>query len=446
MTASRLKDVLQSLPDAASEAVVGDLFAKPLLDSLGFGSDEMYPQYQTGKGASAVDYAARKTEGDDIFLHTRANPYLLVELKGRDISLAPDTATYTRTVTQLQQYFLGTHCRSVKYGVITNSAHIQLFRKHGKVVHPATPCLAINTENVDKIVTQIKKKIDAPVRALTVALYNNKGGVGKTTTTVNLAAILTLMGKKVLAIDFDPNQQDLSSSLGIPISEGDVHRALTEKTVGLEETIHPYKLKHKATGKEIRFDIIPADRMLAYEVEERELRQKFKLPILHKSLEQLRSQYDYILVDAPPNWRVFSQLALYAADVVLIPTKHNNLFSLENAAIAMKKFIPETQNSKKDGTPVPLPIFFNGEKVTNSQLRSAREAIVEILKSSKKEGFNLQPYFFPKWTRSKQDSHILEIPSYANIASSAFSRVPAVYRDKTAREYYKNLAKEYFIQ
>jgi cellulose biosynthesis protein BcsQ len=143
---------------------------------------------------------------------------------------------------------------------------------------------------------------------------------------------------------------------------------------------------------------------------------------------------------------VFSQLALYAADVVLIPTKHNNLFSLENAAIAMKKFIPETQESKGDGTPVPLPIFFNGEKITNSQLRSAREAIVEILKVSKKEGFSLQAYFFPKWTRSKQDSHILEIPSYAHIAGSAFSRVPAVYRDKTARDYYKDLAKEYFIQ
>lgn len=114
--------------------------------------------------------------------------------------------------------------------------------------------------------------------------------------------------------------------------------------------------------------------------------------------------------------------------------------------MAMKRFIPETQNRKGDGTPVPLPIFFNGEKTTHPQLKAAKEAISEILKVSKREGFNLVPYFFPKWTRARQDTHIVEIPSYANIASSAFNFMPAVYRDKTAREYYKSLVKEYFLQ
>ncbi|MEB3213548.1 MAG: ParA family protein, partial [Leptolyngbyaceae bacterium] len=167
----------------------------------------------------------------------------------------------------------------------------------------------------------------------------------------------------------------------------------------------------------------------------------------HKRLEQLRSKYDYILIDAPPNWRIFSQLALYAADVVLIPTKHNNLFSLENAAIAMKEVIPATQALKGNGTPIPLPIFFNGEKTTDPQLRAAREAITKILKEAKREGFHLLPYFFPRWTKTRQDNHhITEIPGYANIANAAFSRKPAVYCDKTAYEHYKNLAREYFLQ
>ena len=56
------------------------------------------------------------------------------------------------------------------------------------------------------------------------------------------------------------------------------------------------------------------------------------------------------------------------------------------------------------------------------------------------------PYFYPKYTSSSKNDRIFEVPSYANIASAAFSRIPAAYRDKTAHEYYLNLAKEYFLQ
>jgi hypothetical protein len=58
----------------------------------------------------------------------------------------------------------------------------------------------------------------------------------------------------------------------------------------------------------------------------------------------------------------------------------------------------------------------------------------------------LLPYFYPKYTSANKDLHIHQIPSYANIADAAFSRIPAVYKDKTANDYYKHLAKEYFIQ
>ncbi len=445
MTTSRLQNALQSLPETAQESIVKELFSPVFFQALNFQQGEIHPEYNAGKGL-AVDYALRKTNGNDVFLHTKTDPYVLVELKGRDINLSPDAANYPKTVNQLKGYLLAEHCKSAQWGIITNSSHIQLFRKHGKVVHPSTQCIPINPDNIDDVILILKKKIENPVKALTVAVYNNKGGVGKTTTTANLAAMLTLIGKKVLVIDFDPNQQDLTSSLGIPLCNGDVYRALTDRALNLSETIHPFILPIRNSEKELRFDVIPADRMLAYEVDEVKLRQQFKPHVLHKGLESLRFEYDYILIDSPPNWRVFSQRALYAADVVLIPTKHNNLFSLENAAITMKEFIPETQSRKGDGTPIPLPIFFNGEKITHPQLKAAQEAIMDILKSSKREGFNLLPYFFPKWTKSKQDSHITEIPGYANIASAAFSRTPAVYRDKTAREYYKNLVKEYFLQ
>jgi cellulose biosynthesis protein BcsQ len=163
-------------------------------------------------------------------------------------------------------------------------------------------------------------------------------------------------------------------------------------------------------------------------------------------LEALKSEYDYILVDSPPNWRIFSQLAVYAADVVLMPTKHNNLFSLENAALAMKKFIPEAQQQRGDVTPIALPIFFNGEKITPPQLAAAQQEVNNIVKLAKKDGFDLLPHFYPRYTNANKNLHIFEVPSYANIANAAFSRIPATYRDKTARDYYLALAKEYFLQ
>lgn len=445
LTATSLQSALKNLPPCASEALVSG-FVYSLLTDLGFQSpQEVYPEYPTGAGNHKVDKAARKTIGDDIFLYTKSNPYLLVEVKGREVNLSADSAQYHRTVKQLKQYLLEPNCKSAQWGIITNSCHIQLFRKHDKVVFPATHCIPINEGNVDDVVASIRQKIEKPTKALTVAVYNNKGGVGKTTTTVNLAAILAFMGKKVLAIDFDPNQQDLTNYLGLSVSKDSVFNALTKKDGDLQSVIHTYRFPLKGGKSELKFDVIPADLQLADQPEQL-LRNHFNWNTLYRKLEAVRQEYDYILIDAPPNWRIFSHQAVYASDVVLFPTKHNNIFSLENAATAMKKFIPEVQKLKEDGTPTPLPIFFNGERITDPQLRVAQDAIASILKTAKSEGFDLMPYFFPRLTKAKKDLHIPEVPSYANIAAAAFSRAPAVYRNRSAHEYYKNLAKEYFLQ
>ncbi|MBA2749054.1 MAG: AAA family ATPase [Tatlockia sp.] len=443
MITTRLQSALGSLPDQAQEPTVNDLFVPTLMRELGFQYDEILSEYKTGNRTKAVDKAARKTIGDDIFIHTKSNPYLLVELKGRDINLSDDAVRYHQTVAQLKGYLLDDKCHSAQWGIITNSCHIQLFRKHGRVVFPATKCIALSEANIDEIITSIRKKIEKPAKALTIAVYNNKGGVGKTTTTVNLAGILTHLGKKVLAVDFDPNQQDLTHSLGLPLSNGIVFKALTERDATLQSAIHPFVFK---SGKIVlKFDVVTADLTLT-EKPDHLLAGEIKLESLYHKLEALKQEYDYILIDSSPNWKLFSKLSLYAADAILMPTKHNNLFSLENAATAIKQFIPEVQALKVDGTPIPLPIFFNGEKITPPKLEVAQKEILNILKIAKREGIDLLPYFYPKYTNANRNLHIHEIPSYANIADAAFSRVPAVYKDKTANDYYKHLVKEYFLQ
>jgi cellulose biosynthesis protein BcsQ len=436
---TRLKSSLQNLPHNASEAIVSTNFAPHLISYLGFSTIEIIPQYNTG-GGGITDFATRRNLENDIFLHTKSNPFLLIELKGRDINLTENSPSYRATVNQLKRQLLGTNCKAAQWGIITNSSHIQLFRKHGKTIFPATTCIALTPDNIDETIDLIKTKIDNTPSALTVTVYNNKGGVGKTTTTVNLAAILAFLGKKVLVLDFDFNQRDLTSSLlNIKPKNGILEQALTDKNIDLKSVICPYIFKN--TKLQITFDVVPADPLISGRPED-DLKQKMNISTLHKKLDLARYEYDYIFIDASPNWRFISQLAVYAADVVLLPTKHNNSFSLNNAATAIKEFLPQMQKSKKDGTPIALPIFFNGEKITQPQLELAQKEIYQILKNDK----NLLPYFYPRCTKAIKNLHIHHLPEYAIIASAAFARVPAVYKNRSAHDYYKDLVKEYFLQ
>jgi cellulose biosynthesis protein BcsQ len=434
-----LKSYLEDLPQDAREAIVSTNFARYLISYLGFSTTEIIPSYDTG-GGGITDFATRRNLANDIFLQTKSNPFLLIELKGRDINLTENSPSYKATVNQLKRQLLGTKCKAAQWGIITNGSHIQLFRKHGKIIFPATTCIAITPDNIDETVALIKTKIDKTPKALTVTVYNNKGGIGKTTTTVNLAAFLAFLGKKVLVLDFDFNQRDLTSSLlNIKPEDGLLEKALTDRNIDLRSVIRPYTFKNSKL--QITFDVVAADPKMA-EYPEFQYNSQMKIFTLHRKLDLARYEYDYIFIDAAPNWRFPSQLAVYAADVVLLPTKHNNSFSLNNAATAIKEFLPQMQKLKKDGTPIALPIFFNGEKITQPQLQLAQKEINQILENDK----TLLPYFYSRYTNAKKDLHIHQVPEYAIIASAAFARVPAVYKHISVYEYYKDLAKEYFLQ
>jgi cellulose biosynthesis protein BcsQ len=451
--ASKLEEALENLPLDTPEAVVdGNFIASPFLDALGFGLQERIPQFKTGNGGDAVDYALRNNTEYDTFLHSKINPQVLIELKGRDINLAPESKSYQATVRQLKKYLLAPNCRSVKWGIITNSKYIQLFRKHSKVIYPATPCLEITPNNIAELTFKIRNKIVQTSRALTVAIYNNKGGVGKTTTVINLAATLTAHNKKVLVIDFDPNQKDLTDSLNIKIGDYKLYHCLKDKQnlIDLKQVVYPYTKIFK-NGKTLNFDVIPVDDQLA-QTDEDKIRNELSFYSLRKKLEAVKSDYDYILIDAPPNWRYFSISAVYAADVVLIPTQHNNIASLKNAATVIQQYIPEIQQARQEKTQglelgaIALSIFFNGEKITDSARINAIKTIHEIIKKVKLEhNFDLTTYFFPNFNNA-QNTKIFELPNYAFIASSGFEKIPAVYKTKIAYDYYSQLAKEYFLQ
>ena len=450
---SSLVQQLNNLPENASEAIVDKHFiSQVFFTALGFSENECVPNFATGRGHNKVDYALRKNADGNIFLHTQTKPFILVELKGRDINLEQGSGSYKRTVKQLKGYLLAPNSKSVAWGIITNSKHIQLFRKHGKTIFPATTCLKITPDNIDNITNKIKQKIEQTERALTVAIYNNKGGVGKTTTVINLAAILTRYEKKVLVIDFDSNQRDLGDSLDAKVGNLELGECLKDQRElnNLQQTIYTHNTKFRG-GITLSFDIIPVDDAFSA-LPEDEIRSQMNPRILQKKLAALKSRYDYILIDAPPNWRFQSISAINAADVVLIPTKHNNIRSLENAAVTITKYIPEIQQDRQarsqglEWGAIALPIFFNGGKITSAARVNAKNALLEIIKKAKSQNrFDLLSYFFPDY-KPGNNTKIFELPHSAYIANCGFQKVPAVYKYKIVQDYYSLLAKEYFLQ
>ena len=451
MTNINWDKVLDSIPQNATEASVNSQFVSLLIEALGFTKNEMqFPQFPTGRSADKVDFAARKNIGANKFLFSPVDPYLLVEGKGRaiatgaKINLAEGTPKYNATREQIKTYLLSPNCQTAQWGIITNATHIQLFRRHGKVVIPATPCTLINQGNISDIIQHIQSLINNPPKALTVCIYNNKGGVGKTTTTLNLAAILRKQQKKVLVVDFD-SQRDLTQTLGLGVGSITLSDCLTNPKVNVSQTVVPF-IHTNRQGKQLHlFEVIPSDeRMEEFTTDNL---------IVPKGVKRLRDilktfvyQYDYILIDCPTQWLFFSQSSLYASDVVLIPTKHNGLASLHNAARVIKNFIPEIKQERGDGGPIALPIFFNGEKITDPGLQTANQEIEKIINQAKKDGFDLLPYYWPKSTTGKDIKTIFSIPSYATVANAAFSHIPAVFLNNIALEHYFGLIKEYFLQ
>ena len=250
-----------------------------------------------------------------------------------------------------------------------------------------------------------------------IALVNQKGGVGKTTSSINLAASLGYLGKKALLIDLDPQG---NSTTGLGIDKGDIKKSIYDLLVDeaeLKEVLKKTKFKN--------LYVIPATISLAGA--DLELAEKARMnPEFSKNrqlkikLEEAKQIFDYIIIDCPPSLGLLTTNALTASDSVIIPVQCE-FFALEGIMQLLNSIMlaQKTLNPTLDIEGVLLTMLDNR---TNLGLE-----VVQDIKSYFKE--RVYDTIIPRLVR------LSEAPSHGK---------PIIYYDSKSRgaEAYINLAKE----
>jgi chromosome partitioning protein len=160
--------------------------------------------------------------------------------------------------------------------------------------------------------------------AKVVAMCNQKGGVGKTTSTINLGAALAEYGRRVLLVDMDP-QGALSAGLGVPHYELDktIHNVLVEPRVSIDDVLISTRVKH--------MDLVPSNIDLSA-AEIQLVNEVGREQTLGRALHPVLDRYDYVLIDCQPSLGLLTVNGLACSDGVVIPTECE-YFSLRGLAL-----------------------------------------------------------------------------------------------------------------
>lgn len=247
-----------------------------------------------------------------------------------------------------------------------------------------------------------------------VCIFNQKGGVGKTTTNINLCSYLALEGHKVLAIDMDP-QGNTTSGLGIDKRkvELSVYDVLTSQDVSLKDVIIECQVIDN-------FFLAPATMELAGAEVELINREKREM-ILKNKIAEIGDDYDFIFIDCPPSLGFLTINALSASDSVLIPIQCE-FYALEGVGqlINTIQLVKKSLNKNLEIEGVVLTMYDSRTNLSN-----------EVFKEVKN-------YF-------KDKVYGITIPRNIRLAESPSFGLPIMLYDDKCKgaECYENLAKEF---
>lgn len=353
--------------------VESKLIVQYLLPQLGYSPDSWYQE--VAFGSIRLDFIAFAAQVIPFVVDANSPLSIVMEAKHPNQNL-------NNHIHRLKSYLTSLN---VRYGLLTNGKEIRIYEKVQNEIQLVFQCDGKNVDTKINIIKAIigtdslkKRTIKDSLGALdknifsqieqelnrieqlynegvkhtmkTIAIYHHKGGVGKTTVAINLAAALTKQGKKVLLIDIDA-QANTTFATGLVKFQSEEDDDLKDRNVyhlleKNDSNFIPDIVRKSKFFNNPEIDVIPAHITLI--AHQQNLVQSGSSRIrLARKLEKVKTEYDIVIIDTPPSLDLYAQAALTAADYLIIPS---DLKPFSNQGLpSVKNFIKQEINENKEG-------------------------------------------------------------------------------------------------
>lgn len=353
--------------------VESKLIVQYLLPQLGYSPDSWYQE--VAFGSIRLDFIAFASQVIPFVMDANSPLSVVMEAKHPIQNLNKHTCRLRYYLTSL----------NVRYGLLTNGKEIRIYEKVQNEIQLIFQCDGRNVDTeihdikaligreslkerntfyqVEQELNRIEQLYNTSLKEKeqhmmkTIAIYHNKGGVGKSTTVVNLAAALRKKGKRILVIDLD-SQANTTFATGLIKFDDEEFDNIKDSNilhVLQSEDFYPIqKVARRSQFSNPEIHVVPSHISLMYS--ENDLNDlDFSRMILLQKLEPVKDEYDIVIIDTPPSLNLYARIALITADYLIIPS---DLKPFANQGlINVKDFIKKINGFKKQIGKQPIEIL-----------------------------------------------------------------------------------------
>ena len=349
--------------------VESKLIVQYLLPQLGYTPDTWHQEVAVG--SIRLDFLAFAVQVIPLVLD--ANSPLSVIMEGKH-----PRQNLNNHVLRLRHYLTSLN---VGYGLLTNGKEIRIYQKAQNDIQPVFQCSGreIDTkineikaligrdslrarQSINSLKPQISKtdsgsETKRKYSMKIIAIYHNKGGVGKTTTVVNLASAMRKKGKRVLVIDLDSQANTTFATGLVKFDDEEFDDIKDSNILHVLQSIDFYSISEVARSSNFsnpEIDVVPAHiNLMNNETDLNRL--DYSRMILLDKLEEVKDKYDVVLIDTPPSLNLYARIALITADYLIIPS---DLKPFANQGLTnVKEFVKAVNSFRKQIRKPPVEIL-----------------------------------------------------------------------------------------